>query len=1221
MPGFLNQPQQVGPYRSENTFVKGLLTDAATDATPNTVLTAASNVHLLRQQGSELILASEPGMERSCLLPPNHVVHGWATRQGILYLLLARVDEQGNATGDGQLGTFPAPDYQYQNSADPTSELVLGGELLNTYRPLQVYYGDNNQARPTDLISRGFNLSLDAPSEIELQDSYDGTLNIIINDRGRNAALLINSGFQVQAPQLGVSGPNSPGRYQIVLRQGSAQTNRYYAADFTSRLRLHPRGNTLGKAQLVDVTEGGKLLAGEYFYYFTYCDADDNETTIFAEVGPVYVLEAPVPAGAHGGLPGQPTLMQVKLALSNLDATLGYVRVSYCRRSGEPEAAALAYQLQAKLRVSAAGTLIFTHTGYAQEIALSADQLLHAAGSISAFTTMCQAGGHLLLGGTQLAAADDSALADFATTVRLGHEQLTLPQVPGLEVSSDAGSSLYQKFSNQQAANTAAGQTPHTDAHAAWVGGYLNPLNSCYRLGYMGGESYAFGVRYVLEDYSVSETYPLAGIDNLTGYYVEGNYFADKAPGFYNSTGWGAQAPADGSNFVQNRGGVYRFPVGKSFGQLQPLVDAGTNSVRILAARVQLPEISPELRRRCIGVQFMRAARRPNCLAQGYLVPTLRALQTNPGDIYDHTNDAFKAIFQGTTVSNLKVLPAPRGVLEALVRDYGTGDKREQNGVFPFSFNQKINHPQAGQSDIIDPRRVAFYAPDALLRPATYLPKLNQQGVQVKLLSTVQAKAAVAYLNPKDIGAGSWSLWKTTAQLGFGTTTVPVMSGKSYWTLDNQGAVNQGQFGSQERYLIGRQPNNDKYLVNAAWEPYVGIQLTTNYDAASLSSGNVPPYGGQEVASTASAWLAKPAAATALLANVYNQGGLLTTEQLSGIYPLESLTYTPITERLSWQELESKLDGNRRLLLFGGDTFVGVTYRRIYRGLPADQRLNASATLTGPVGQVLSLVCETSTNPYARSEDAVSVNATSGASFLPRLGYESQNFNAYRSSEHYTQAETTRYNAGYVAASEDSPLIVQSSARLPDVPFRAQRFDARVWASAVAVDGSFANGYRFLPPLSFKDYDRGLGRIVRLLSVGTNQVLVVHENGVELLGLNEQTLTGQNQAGPVYAQALNLLPPQGRILSRELGCQHPFAVCVTPRGVYGVDATRRCCWHWPLGEGSVKRISDFAVSRQLSPVLQTYAQQAVSLQQLDIRVVYDPVRADVVFSMYQKTAA
>lgn len=1216
---YLNQPQQIGPYRSENTFAKGLLTDSAPDATPNTVLTGGANVHLLRQQGSELILADEPGMQRTCLLPPDHLVHGWAERAGVLYLLLAEVESgTGLATGRGQLGTFPSPDYQYKDPADPASELVEQGELTNTYRPLRVYYGDSNGLQPTDFISLGFNLSLDAPSELELQDSYDGTLNIVVNDRAHNPALLVNSGFVV-LPRQASSPDDSPGTYRVVLRQGDAQTNRYSRADFSSRLRLFPKGNTLGQARLVDVVDGGKLRGGEYRYYFTYCDADDNETSIFAELGPVFVFDAPVPAAAFGSRPGEATQRQVNLQLSNLDPTLGYVRISYSYRAGEPEAAGLAYQLTEKLRVAANGTLRFAHTGYASEQALSLDQLQHAAGSLSAFTTMCQAANHLLLGGTRLDGVNDADLLAFARQLKLGHEQISLPQVPGLEPTSEAGASLYQPLDHTQFTGAAGSNTPYNDPHAAWVGGYLNALNSCYRLGYMGGESYPFGVRFILDDYSVTETYPLLGIDNLDGSYPEGNYADDSDPAFYNSDGWASGVGM--TSAVQNRSGVYRFPADRSNpgSDLRQLVEPGQNAVNILAARVSLPDIPAALRARCVGVQFMRAARRPNCVAQGYALPTLLALQVAPGggqETYDHFHGDFKAIYQNTTTSNLKLLPTLAGVLEAV------GGTDDRTGAFPFAFNKKINYNGLGTVPIHDSARLALYAPDALLRPSVLLPRLNEQPLQVRVVGVAATKAAVPYQNPSSTSyGGSWSLRKTTAHQGgaFHSFGQPI-TGRGYWTLDNQPTPNKGRFGSQERVLLGKNSNDDKYQLGLAFDPYVGLQLDALTDPNDLlTPATGSGQAGQEKAGSSGQVLTLPSVPTALLVNVYTGAGLLTAEQLRGVYPLESLSYQPISERLSWDELEGQLDGDRRLLLYGGDTFVGLTYRRIFRALPKEQRWDER--FSAPVGQVLSLVCETTVNPYARSEEVTGSGVSSGASFSPRLGYQSQNFNAFRDNDYVSQAESTRYNAGYNAVSESSLALVLSPGRPLNVPFRAQQFGARVWASALAVDGSFSNGYRFLPPLSFKDYDRSLGSIVRLLPVGSNQVLIAHEHGLELLGLNDRALTGADTAGPVYAEAASFLPAQGTVLSRELGCQHPFAVCVSPKGVYGVDAARGCTWFWPLGggPGSVRRLSDFAVSADLRPMLKAYERRPVQLGQLDIRVVYDPLRADVVFSLYQNS--
>ncbi|WP_216726094.1 hypothetical protein [Hymenobacter siberiensis] len=1230
--GHLGQPQQSAPYRVDNIF-QSVQMDTPPDNTPSNVLTSARNGHLLRHQGSEVVWQTEPGMARAFAIPINHLVHGWAERSGVLYLLLMATTADGSGpelkadgtpTGRGELGCWPSPAYAYVDPNDPASELVEEGPMLDHYGPLRVYYGDFDGSQPTSFSSAHFNLALESPSELELQDSYDGTLNIIINDGGRNPALLINSGFALEPAT--DNGATDQDRYRVIVREGAAQTNRYRPADFTSRLRLHPKGGSLAKAYVTDVSDGGQLPGGEYRYYFTYADADNNETAVFAECGPVPVFNAATPADATGARAGQGTTRRVQLRLEQLDPTFGYVRVRYVRRAGEVSAVAQGYLLDQRLSVSAQGVVEFSHTGYEQQTGLSIDQLQAAAGSLSVFTTMCQAGNRLLLANVRQNAVADAPLLAFARSLQLSHQQVALPGVPGLDNGIEAGAGvgavpgIYGPLSFGGFTGAAAGLTPHTDPRGVWNGGHFNPLNATYRRGYPAGEAVAFGVRFVLNDYSLSDTYPLTGGDNLPNTLHYDNLDpAGVFPAVFAPDGW-SQAFGFGT---YNHLGVYRFPDTNAVG-MKPLVEANSNAVNILAACIKVLDgvIPEDVRGRTVGVQFMRATRVPNRLAQGYVLPTLKSLVTPPGNnVFDqHHPDMRTTLAGGPATGNLKVLPTVGGLLEAVDRNYGITANGER-GVMPFVFNRQTT-VESKTYDLHDPRRGALYAPDALLRPTVYLPRLNQRDVQARIVGLVYFKPAVRYTNTVTTGGsfgtifagaagtGSVSLYKTTHQT---TIATAVVTGQSFWTLDKQFAVNDGRFGSAEKFLLGKNDGSDKkYLINLAWTPYVGLRLNQDLTLSTImgtGSGNTG-FGADTLNLTGDAPQAK-----AFLVNLYNNGGLLTTDSLKNIYRPEALSYLPISQRLSWQELQEQLDGNDQLPLYGGDTYVAPMYRRLTRPLKAGERKDEK--FDAPVGQVMSFVCETSANPYARSDAPASTGEDSNASYVPRLGAGEQKFDAFRLAENVTKPESETYNAGYTAEDQGSPALVQGVARVEGVPFRARAFQARVWASAASVDGSFNNGYRFLPALGFRDYERRLGPITRLMPAGNQQVLIVHTHGLEVITINERVLTGQG-AGPVYAQGLDFLPPTGRIVSAEMGCQHPQGVCVTPAGVYGLDASRQYAWFWAFGAEKATPISGFSVNQLVAPALKQYQGGTVRLGEHDVRATYDPERGDVVFSLYRR---
>jgi hypothetical protein len=70
------------------------------------------------------------------------------------------------------------------------------GQLCNIYTPLQ-NLADETTKKLGDFTTEDLNFDMEHPVDIILQDSYDGAVNMIIND-GKNRPRLINSRFSVQ---------------------------------------------------------------------------------------------------------------------------------------------------------------------------------------------------------------------------------------------------------------------------------------------------------------------------------------------------------------------------------------------------------------------------------------------------------------------------------------------------------------------------------------------------------------------------------------------------------------------------------------------------------------------------------------------------------------------------------------------------------------------------------------------------------------------------------------------------------------------------------------------------------------------------------------------------------------------------------------------------------------------------------------------------------------
>lgn len=131
-----------------------------------------------------------------------------------------------------------------------------------------------------DFVTDELKFDLKHPVNIVPQYSYDGSVNLIIND-GINTPKLINSRFSA-------TGKNT---YEIIDRKGNNDTNIYDQGDqFEIDTSLYKRVISIPKLNFYGVSAGGNLKVGNYHFYFKLSDADGNETDFVAESGLVSVF-------------------------------------------------------------------------------------------------------------------------------------------------------------------------------------------------------------------------------------------------------------------------------------------------------------------------------------------------------------------------------------------------------------------------------------------------------------------------------------------------------------------------------------------------------------------------------------------------------------------------------------------------------------------------------------------------------------------------------------------------------------------------------------------------------------------------------------------------------------------------------------------------------------------------------------------------------------------
>jgi hypothetical protein len=169
-----------------------------------------------------------------------------------------------------------------------------------------------------DQRARTLNFSLNNPVDIEIQPSYDGTVNLILTDN-LNPPRLINSRFSATEGK----------RYYVVDRFGTKDTNLYNFDKIDSQTKLYKTINKIPKLDFVQLLQNGKLPVGNYVFYFRLVDADDNETDIITESGVVscHIGGINDPLSIRGGIGNENSGKSVIFKFIDLDSNYNFLNI------------------------------------------------------------------------------------------------------------------------------------------------------------------------------------------------------------------------------------------------------------------------------------------------------------------------------------------------------------------------------------------------------------------------------------------------------------------------------------------------------------------------------------------------------------------------------------------------------------------------------------------------------------------------------------------------------------------------------------------------------------------------------------------------------------------------------------------------------------------------------------------------------------------------------
>ena len=433
-----------------------------------------------------------------------------------------------------------------------------------------------------DFITDELQFSIDHPVHLVPQYSYDGSVNLIIND-GINIPRLINSRFSA-------TGKNT---YEVVNRKGNNDTNIYDQGDqFDIDTSLYKRVIKIPKISYEGTSAGGNMKIGNYHFYFKLADADGNETDFVGESGLVSVfIGFGYPSSIYTGVKDENSYKNILFNLTNLDTAYSFITVYYSRYTAElnDNFSTEYYKINKKFLINSAGSSSIVITGYEETSVIAASDInlnYNIVDSVKT-STVCQ--NRLFLGNVHKPDILYEELAD-----------LSLRFLPYLKQE------LYNAEITEEYNLTTSNQ------------GYYDSKYIYEKTGYWGEELYRFGIVYIMPNNELSPVFNIRGGVHIGEYSNDIQYYS-KIP-IYDESGERIKVEYnEETNYIINieEKGIAQYENVKGVVMFSPTKD--TDTIYGIDIRADDDTIQ-ELKKYVKGYFFVRQIRIPTILSQGITV-------------------------------------------------------------------------------------------------------------------------------------------------------------------------------------------------------------------------------------------------------------------------------------------------------------------------------------------------------------------------------------------------------------------------------------------------------------------------------------------------------------------------------------------------------------------------------------------------------------------------
>ena len=996
-----------------------------------------------------------------------------------------------------------------------------------------------------DLDTDKLNFDLDHPVGIEVQPSYDGSVNLIIND-DKNIPRLINSRFSVREKDT----------YEIVDRIGENDTNIYNSKTFDKDTSLYfqyeynPIINYLGFVK-------GILPVGQYCFYFTYCDADDNESDFIAETGliPVFLGNDQDPRSMDGGIKNQISNKGISLRLNNIDKSYNYIKVYYVRYFADYQQNRVyeCKKIYKRYPVNS-GTLYLQITGYEEAEDLDANILNLSRFNPKSILTQAQCKNMLFFGNIVKNTDNYRELTDLALRI-----------IPELNVSNnfDTLDSSYISNNGDFA--------------------YYNSLNIYNKTGYFNQEYYRFGVVFIYQNGTLSNVYnTLGGILesennlNLSGDLYRKDFYQPILIRNYVKTddyGW---IKADDSYTTSGK-----YLNGKGVCQLNytPEYDDST----IFSVKFKVPKEVSKCLREDLGIRglfFVRQKCTPNILAQCYLL--------NMDDVLE------APILEEGTEDNKSYYT------ECFIGNDGTLRNDISSRLYKYELKT------TGMEQAISSKAYAAICPDFSLNQPYYNQIFNGGKFKLQKISKKDSELTRTNRFFNENLNTKYNISEGYKKVEICTVTEDVP------TVAIQDKIYRLEIGETEEAFRFQYAEVDNGSYNAGEEDFDKINGATN-----IVRGKYSPY----LAIYSNSGKLETGCLYNILQDSSISIKQEFQNRMDSSEPFYSIgdRYNIVDQDTTYECFRGDCYINQythRMIrnfndpsLPNNDTIIDRnTWKDYYRAENPEEWENISRSDVNAVqlGTWITFRVRSAMNYALRSVDHsyVSEEALMGSprSFYPKSHLLQRGENKL--------PDSALYNDAYRAS-----LGYKCYFTLQDINYIKDTFSNRIQYSAIAIQDSYKNNYRVSLSTYFRDYSQEYGSITKLVELNGNLV-VVFEHGIGVAAINERVLAGEGAGGSVFINSQNVLPEELNIITNTYGTQWSDSVIKSEAGyIYGVDTIAKKIWRFSAR--GFELISDFKVNKFLIDNITLGERELYPTVGLkNVKTHYNNNKKDVIFTFY-----